>query len=124
MNVDGVRDPFAGQGAYGLGFLHSPPSPPAGAAPVLRGSSRLFEPAHRAGANEGSRVSAAAGSAEATDRISDVLPSQGAAVSPEATNLYGVDLTALTVEQLGRLMTACATQMMHSVAGAAKRLEP
>lgn len=124
MNIDGVRDPFAGQDAHGLGFLNTPLSMPAGTAPVLRGSSRLFEPAHRAGANVAAQVSAAAESAAATDRISDVLPSHDVAVSPVATNLYGVDLTTLTVEQLGRLMTACATQMMHSVAGAARRLEP
>lgn len=123
MNTDGVRDPFAGQDAHVLGFLNTPLSMPAGTAPVLRGSSRLFEPAHRAGANVAAQVSAAAGSAAATDRMSDVVPTPDV-TPPVATNLYGVDLTTLTVEQLGRLMTACATQMMHSVAGAARRQEP
>ena len=122
MNTEGVRDPFAARGADHLGFLSESAPMPVGSLPLLRGHSRIFDATHLAIANEGASAHQAASQGVAAAQVGDIVaapgPGTGAGAS-DATNLYGVDLTTMTVEQLGDLMSACAAQMIRSTLRAA-----
>lgn len=116
MSESPIRDPFVSHRADLLAFLNTPAPMPSGTTPVLRGSSRLFHAGHQAVANQGADAAAATRSAVATADVADVITGVGASdgeLSPPGSDLFGVDLSALNVEQLGQLMTACAMRMMR-----------
>ena len=118
MSAQGIRDPFAGQQDERLGFLSTPTPLPRATVTVLRGSSRIFEPAQRAGANEVAAASRAVEPASSVGHVTETAPAPAALdadPAPDATSMFGVDLNTLSVEQLSRLMTACGIQMMRSM---------
>lgn len=123
MNLDGVHDPFTRQSGDRLDFLNTRSPMPSATLPMLRGSSRLFDPTHRAIANQAAELTEVAAQAETAGRVGPESPTPAVDQMPVATDLFGLDVTTLSVEQLGQLMTACATQMMRSIARSAEHLE-
>lgn len=116
MSDSPIRDPFVGHRADLLAFLNTPAPMPSSTMPVLRGSTRLYGAAHQAAANQAADAAAVTRSAAATADVADVITGVDASdgeLIPDATSLFGADLSALSVEQLGQLMTACAMRMMR-----------
>ena len=123
----GAADAFAAEAASALAFLDSPPPMPTGSLDVLRGDRRLFDPIQRVAANEPARVEAGAGDAVAAAGTGAPGPEPFPSPLPEVADvsgMFGLDLGAMTPEQLMQLMMGCAAQMMRRMARAAEAGAP
>lgn len=125
MSETPIRDPFVSHRADLLAFLNTAAPMPSGTMPVMRGSTRLYGAVHQAAANQAADAAAVTRSAAATADVADVITGVDASSAepiPDPTRLFGADLSALSVEQLGQLMTACAMRMMRVMNRSAESL--
>ncbi|MDH3308555.1 MAG: hypothetical protein OEO77_13690 [Acidimicrobiia bacterium] len=117
-------DPFVGHRSHHLAFLDAPPPRPGTNLAVLRGSSRIFDLAGRAGANAMSDHPASPPTRTPESQH------QPAAADVRATGIpdgFGIDLDGLGPAQLGALMAACIERLASeatSALAAAQRHEP